>query len=487
MKKLDYLVFILFAVLLFALVLSHAPWRDEAQSWLIARDVQSLSEFIRIMRYEGSPPLWHLLLMPFAKLGAPYVVQSLLNAAIVAATAFIMIWKAPFSKVFAYAFPFGCYLLLEYGTIARSYGMTALLLFAVAALYSKRFSHWGAYLFLIFLLGSTNFFGLALAGGLTLHAAIEGWSSKSAHLQKRFLSSLCTGFALFCMFILLIPPRDIAIVTDSSFATSIASIAFPIAALGVGFFPISTAPFYVRIFSFSSFVQPFIIGCAVFIALCSTVKSRKTLLLFLCTLGFLMAFFAIMHFGAARHLGLLYIASIAYIWMRYADTAVPAVLKSALEGVAIMHIGLALAAFPAAMTIDFSQSRSMAGIISAMDISEKNTLMISYNSPFTMAVLPHIPDLFKQTYQIEQQRFGSFMVWTQDYWRNRKLSGDEVLRRVQAIFPRAHGKRIILLASQEFMPSSSFLFAFRLVARTSSDAVVSDEAYDIYELRAGNP
>src|SRR4051812_40575150 len=48
----------------------HEPWFDEAQAWLIARDA-TLWEILGRMSYEGSPPLWHLLLAPLAKAGAP--------------------------------------------------------------------------------------------------------------------------------------------------------------------------------------------------------------------------------------------------------------------------------------------------------------------------------------------------------------------------------------------------------------------------------
>ena len=48
----------------------HVNWRDEAQAWLLARDLSPVQLF-RQMSYEGYPCLWHLLLMPLAKLGLP--------------------------------------------------------------------------------------------------------------------------------------------------------------------------------------------------------------------------------------------------------------------------------------------------------------------------------------------------------------------------------------------------------------------------------
>jgi len=35
----------------------HEIWRDEAQAWLIVRDVGSLGELFHVLRYEGHPAL----------------------------------------------------------------------------------------------------------------------------------------------------------------------------------------------------------------------------------------------------------------------------------------------------------------------------------------------------------------------------------------------------------------------------------------------
>jgi hypothetical protein len=56
----------------------HEPWRDEAQAWLISRDLPILSIF-RQMNYEGTPALWHIILVPFAKFGAPYIIENLIS------------------------------------------------------------------------------------------------------------------------------------------------------------------------------------------------------------------------------------------------------------------------------------------------------------------------------------------------------------------------------------------------------------------------
>ena len=40
----------------------HEPWNDEAQSWLLARDVSLPQLLFHALRYESHPPLWYLIL-----------------------------------------------------------------------------------------------------------------------------------------------------------------------------------------------------------------------------------------------------------------------------------------------------------------------------------------------------------------------------------------------------------------------------------------
>ena len=75
-------------------LICHENWRDEAQAWLLARDL-SIPELIAQMSYEGHPCLWHLLLMPLAKLGLPYVSMNVLSLTVMSVAVALFLWKAP--------------------------------------------------------------------------------------------------------------------------------------------------------------------------------------------------------------------------------------------------------------------------------------------------------------------------------------------------------------------------------------------------------
>ncbi len=66
------IILIIFVSFGFVTGLHHEPWADEAQSWLLARDTSSFSALLSATRFEGTPPLWHIVLKLFYICGLDY-------------------------------------------------------------------------------------------------------------------------------------------------------------------------------------------------------------------------------------------------------------------------------------------------------------------------------------------------------------------------------------------------------------------------------
>src|SRR4030067_1849989 len=90
------LLILLYATINMILLIHHEPWEDEAHTWLVARDLNIISIF-KQMAYDGTPALWYMLLVPFAKTGLPYTSESILHLIIAIAAVSIFIFNAPFS------------------------------------------------------------------------------------------------------------------------------------------------------------------------------------------------------------------------------------------------------------------------------------------------------------------------------------------------------------------------------------------------------
>lgn len=160
----------------------HELWRDEANVWLIARELAPIQLF-REIRYQGHPCLWYLLVMPFAKLGFPFKTISALSFLIMAFGAGIFAFRAPFhpitkavcllSPIFSYYYP----------VVARNYCLIALLLILLAHFYPKRNERPWLYGLLLGLLVQADTIALATAGLISLMWLYEGISESIKNRQ----------------------------------------------------------------------------------------------------------------------------------------------------------------------------------------------------------------------------------------------------------------------------------------------------------------
>jgi len=105
-ERYQLIVFAIFATLLGIAVSHHEPWMDEAQAWLLAKDTGVKELLLKYLRYEGSPGLWHLILMVPAKLGLPYFTINILSAVFAATGVWLFIKHAPFPPLIKILYPF---------------------------------------------------------------------------------------------------------------------------------------------------------------------------------------------------------------------------------------------------------------------------------------------------------------------------------------------------------------------------------------------
>lgn len=119
------------------LLAGHELWRDEANVWLLARDTSPL-ELIRVIKYQGHPCLWYFLMMPFAKLGFPFPIMSIISFVIMSLAAGFFTFKSTFQPLTKAVCLFSPILTYYYPVVARNYCLIALLLILLAYFYTKR-------------------------------------------------------------------------------------------------------------------------------------------------------------------------------------------------------------------------------------------------------------------------------------------------------------------------------------------------------------
>ena len=165
----EYFALLLYITGLAVIGYFHEHWFDEAQAWQIARSA-SVREILTVVpHYEGHPPLWHLVLVPFAKLGAPYHFSlCFVNILFCSAAAALLLFRSPFPKAVRCTLPFTYFFFYQYGVICRPYSMMTLAFMLIAMTYSSRDRKPWRYVLSLCFLCMTTTICIIIAGGLCI-------------------------------------------------------------------------------------------------------------------------------------------------------------------------------------------------------------------------------------------------------------------------------------------------------------------------------
>ncbi len=161
-------VWLAYAALLGFVTSQHEMWHDELQVWGLARESKSIGEVIANIRYDSTPPFWHLAVFAVAQFTGDAHAMQVLHVALASAAVGIFLLWAPFTRLQRVLFAFGYFPFFEYGVISRSYVIGELFLFAFLACFPwVRARAVGAGIAIV-LMSQSSFFGAVLGGACGL-------------------------------------------------------------------------------------------------------------------------------------------------------------------------------------------------------------------------------------------------------------------------------------------------------------------------------
>ena len=283
----------------------HEKWADEAQAWLIARDLSLWRIFSYELRYEGSPGLWHLLLWVAQHIfRAPYAALGPIGLAFAAAGVAFLIFFAPFPRPLRWLLAFSYFMVYQYAVIARPYTLLPLLCF-LAAYFFRDLQHPERMTIVLVLLANLTLHGTIIAGCLGLVYlldAVRAWPTFEEQLRRRYW--LCIGvMALAFLFVVAIlwPTRDVA-----EFSTAELPIGTPKAKPIQKFYGILSGAFFDHPLPGVSFLA--LAGGWCFL--------RKRFWVFALPVTALIALYVAVH-GYAHHHGTVFVAAITALWIAW--------------------------------------------------------------------------------------------------------------------------------------------------------------------------
>jgi hypothetical protein len=436
--------------------LHHEPWRDEADAWLAARDLP-LSEMVTgWTAHAGQPVLWYLVLKPLVRLGLPYAAQTVVNLIFMWAAAAVFLFAAPLTRLMKVLFLASYFMAYEYSVIARSYGLSILLIFLAAATYRSRDRHPIRFAIVVALLFSANIYGAIIAGLFLLIFAIPPRRTRPALAA---IAIMVAG-AVVAYLQLRLPAVESNPLAMRSIQPSAA-----ITAMRDAFLPAATSP-----------GMP-IVGLLIIVCVALSIRtSARALLLFAGSIVALLTLYAVVWFGGLRASGFILIVVITSIWIAgQASTGLPGrIAAGALNATLILSAAFAVSVAKTDIAFAFSGSKEMAAFI---DHRFDNSDIAAYRFYETEALLPYLPG--RRFWYIGLGEYGTYLKWDATMRRGGELRYDIAVLMAREHFAQTAKPWLLLLNTRMPEPER---YGFRLIHATSVVVFRNlDERYWLYE------
>jgi hypothetical protein len=443
------------------LTLNHEYWRDEVRAWSLARRATSPLDLHALVRHEGHPVLWYLLLAIGTAIVDSPLVLPVTSALVALAAVVLFVWRSPFALGVKALFIFGALPFYVYAVVARNYGVSMLLLFAAAACYRARFTRPLPLAIVLALLANTNVHSAALAGVLT---GLWGWDlirwpeSRMRERWGAFVASgviIGMGFALCVAFVW--PPPDSVVVSRAVTAPQLLGAAVSVA-LHPGKVFAELTP---------AFVPPWLTSAILLLALAGLAGRPRLALTGFVAMVALGALFIAVYPGSFRHQGLLLVFLVVLYWFALDSARDLAEPRRWLQSVGL-YGGMGALLLSALVHTRYFATQELRRPMS----SSKVLAAFLEHSGYRDAIIVAEPDYYAESlafyvpnriYFPRERRFGTTVMWTTA--SQARLSLSELIDAAQEVAKRERREVLILLGHREVYrhPSGAVRFPYSKV------------------------
>lgn len=199
-KVFIWVTFILYMLIILVVSYFHEAWEDEAQGWLIARDLGFI-DIIKQMRFEGHSFLWHYLLAIFAKTGCSYEFSKIIMIIIAGITGILVLKKAPYNKFVKILILASPVFLYYMPSLLRPYSLISLMLILISIMNENPEKYPIFYGLAVAILANAHIITLGLASAIYLFFFKEQFLSKYKENSKSqniklIIGAIITGIGI---------------------------------------------------------------------------------------------------------------------------------------------------------------------------------------------------------------------------------------------------------------------------------------------------
>ena len=485
-NKVNLVVMLCYSIITFIILLFHESWRDEAQAWLIARDLNIIDIF-RQMKYEGHPVIWYLILVPFAKLGLPYIFVKIVSWLICNIAVWLILKKAPFNLILKILFIFSMPMIYLYPSISRSYCLIPLAITIVAIYFGQRHEKPIQYILSILFLANTHVIMYGMVGILLLlfyiEELIQNRKTNSKEQKKKVYISL---IVIIVGLILTLIPILISMTTntDVSLTSNTASI-FEDTKLKMenAYKEIMTG-----CFGENELILK-IVAIALIILLCYEIRYHfKNALVIICTEGLQFLIYTYVYMGSEQRVSTLIFLMMFIFWVQSnnkinkdntskIEKKLTNIAEYILVFVLIINIANGMDAVNKEIKTTYSSSYETAEWIKSN--LEDDSIFICTSMPLSSAIIPYInKDVFWSPQTLD---YFSFTSWDENYRTGYSLR--DLQKRVKDNFEV--DKNLYLIYTYDFNEETmSFLEEQGYITKMYESNIAEKEEYTIYKIES---
>lgn len=464
-----------YVFLVFAAVWHHEPWRDELQAWTLARDNDTLASLMQSRRYDGHPPLWHLLLFFVSRVFSAPLAMQLFHLVFCSSTALLIGRYAPVRRWEKAALAAGFFLGYEYAVIARAYSIGVLALTGFAVLHTRdprAYRGWQWLLLCVVVQVSAHGFvaGCCIAGWLLLQPTQWPQTRGSVIGIVAFAVSAASSM------LLTIPPADTGYAVGWTWTFSAAHLCRALATIWQAYVPI---PLLQVEFHDSNLLSGTDLRWVALYSLllvggtCCWLRSARVRGLYLfATIG-LVAFAYVKFIGYNRHSGHLYLVWLLCLWLDNPRGYCAGWRRAVFRAVLLSHVVGAAWAVGVDWAHPFSTSRQAARMLQERELDGLPIVGLPDSLMSPLAAW-----LDKPIYFADSRRWGTFVVW--DNHREEKTPRD-LLQQIKTV-----GDDVIFVANRPFRLQNVPGVQFTEIGQVPA-GVVRSECYYLYRVRQAQP
>lgn len=373
-----------YSAMLLVGITHHEPWADEAQAWVLSRDLGYRYLVFHQLAYEGHPPLWATILwianhwfhLPYQSLGWIAGLCAL-------AGCWFFARYSPFPVFVRVLFPFTYFMAFQYAIVARPYVLLPLCVFAAAHFFTD--AEQRPWRFVVALSASAFLYapGVLFASGLAASRAwytFRRWKDVPPQARKRLIgAALVFAIVVACIAMVNWPPAD----RSNPRVDRPTSVRY----FGVGILPgvLSVA-----------FVGSPVPSMAILAVVAAWCACRGRLLPLVLPTALLMAFF-VKVYGSVWHCGALTMIVVAALWIAWPcqtigllkfQGALKALVLVGLAGLCAVQIYWTASTLSRDYSGAYSGSLDAANFLHAVGADPSSTCGFGFNS---VALQPYFP------------------------------------------------------------------------------------------------